>query len=209
MGYPSPPWILRGYGLQTVQQVECDRLRPLLPSSLEMVSLLPGYTAGGLFVACYGYGSTLEYNELIVVGGLVRYGSTVGAWISHIYVDNPDSVAGGREIWGLPKELAEFSWSSSRNEVTVRQGDRTLCRLQTHWQLPLWTQQLPIPVISQDGMNLLHFEGKANAQFSLTSATATIFPESPFASLNLGTPLLSVYCPTLQLRVEAPQSIRS
>jgi acetoacetate decarboxylase len=46
-------------------------------------------------------------------------------------VDNPDSVAGGREIWGLPKELAEFSWLGGDRvltflsvRLTVRQNNK-------------------------------------------------------------------------------------
>jgi acetoacetate decarboxylase len=71
----------------------------------------------------------LEYSELIVIAGLVRYSGQIGGWVSHIYVDNADSVAGGRNIWGLPKELAEFIWekntsanSAFKNRLLVRQG---------------------------------------------------------------------------------------
>jgi acetoacetate decarboxylase len=45
----------------------------------------------------------LEYNELIIIAAVLGYKGKFGAWISHIYVDNPDSVAGGREIWGYLK----------------------------------------------------------------------------------------------------------
>lgn len=70
--------------------------------------MAPGWTFGGVYCAHYGAGSTLEYLELIVIPGLVRRGHRLGAWISHIYVDDAQSVAGGRSIWALPKELAEF-----------------------------------------------------------------------------------------------------
>ena len=71
---------------------------------------------GGILLADYA-GGTLAYHELIVFAGLV---------VSHIYVDSEQSMRGGREIWRLPKELAEFTWS--RSAVEVRQDGRVLLR---------------------------------------------------------------------------------
>jgi hypothetical protein len=71
---------------------------------------------GGIFLADYT-GGTLAYHELIVFSGLV---------VSHIYVDSEESMRGGREIWKLPKEMAEFTWS--RSAVEVRQDDKVLFR---------------------------------------------------------------------------------
>ena len=48
-------------------------------------------------------GGTLAYHELIVFS----HATTRGMVISHIYVDAEQSMHGGREIWGLPKELAD------------------------------------------------------------------------------------------------------
>ncbi|HVF16551.1 MAG TPA: acetoacetate decarboxylase family protein, partial [Steroidobacteraceae bacterium] len=64
----------------------------------------------------YGAGSTLQYHELIVAPALVRLGWRMGAWISHIYVDSEMSMLAGREIWGLPKQLAAFHWSGAGAE---------------------------------------------------------------------------------------------
>ena len=83
--------------------------RAFVPDGLELVSAA-GRTAGGVLLARYGDGATLGYDELIVFAGAVRAGGRRGMWVSHIYVDLPASVAGGRRIWGLPKELAEFGW---------------------------------------------------------------------------------------------------
>jgi hypothetical protein len=71
---------------------------------------------GGIMLADYA-GGTLRYHELIVFSGLV---------VSRIYVDSPESMRGGRAIWRLPKELAEFDYS--RTAVEVRQGGRVLLR---------------------------------------------------------------------------------
>ncbi|MEM5838755.1 acetoacetate decarboxylase family protein, partial [Pediococcus acidilactici] len=125
-----------------MQLIDIDRVRPLIPSELEIISVWPGKTLGGIYLSYYGSGSVLEYSELIVIAAFVGYKGKFGGWVSHIYVDNPDSVAGGREVWGLPKELAEFTWEGGvsaaqpealapRKEarVTVSQGNRLLCSL--------------------------------------------------------------------------------
>lgn len=127
MAYPPAPWQLQGYAIQTLHLLDIARSRPLVPAELEIISVWPGKTVGGIYLCAYGSGSVLEYNELIVVPAFVQYAGKWGAWISHIYVDNVDSVAGGREIWGLPKEMADFTWQENR--VDVRIGDRLLCSL--------------------------------------------------------------------------------
>jgi hypothetical protein len=70
---------------------------------------------GGVMLANYTEG-TLAYHELIVF--------RPGWVVSHISVDSEESMRGGRAIWKLPKELAEFTYS--RSYVEVRQDGRTL-----------------------------------------------------------------------------------
>jgi acetoacetate decarboxylase len=125
MTYPQAPWKLQGYALQTLNAVNIEDSRSFVPPELEIISIFPGKTLGGVYLSAYESGSILEYNELIVVAALVSYKGKIGSWISHIYVDNEDSVAGGREIWGLPKEMAQFTWTS--NSVSVSQQEKQLC----------------------------------------------------------------------------------
>ena len=205
MSYPQAPWTLQGYAYQTLQLLECDRVRPLIPSELNLVSVFPGQTIGGVYLSNYGAGSVLEYSELIVVAALVSYGGKIGGWVSHIYVDNPDSVAGGREIWGLPKEMAEFTWTD--RSVTVKQGDRLLCQLKYNWQ----SFGLPIPLgassFSSLGSNLLLFPAQLNARLSLVSSQLEIPLESPFGGLNIGQPWLTVYADQMQLTAGVPSVV--
>ncbi|WP_416666306.1 acetoacetate decarboxylase family protein [Egbenema bharatensis] len=208
MTYPQPPWLLRGYAIQTLQLVEIDRIRPHIPSELEIISVFPGKTIGGIYLAAYGDGSTLTYNELIVVGAMVHKGTNFGGWISHIYVDHPDSIAGGRQIWGLPKEQADFTWNHQGPlSVTVQQGNQTLCRLESRWQIPGWSQPLTVPVISTKASHLACFNGQANFKVHLANAALFIPPESPFAPLKLDKPMLSFYCNPLELVANPPSLI--
>ncbi|MCU0543202.1 MAG: acetoacetate decarboxylase family protein [Oscillatoriaceae cyanobacterium Prado104] len=213
MVYTPAPWKLQGYALQTLQLVDVARVRPLVPSELEIISLLPGKTLGGVYISSYGLGSVMEYNELIVVSAIVHFSGKWGAWISHIYVDNPNSVAGGREIWHLPKELAQFSWEGSDSvkasnlgyRVTVRQGNCYLCSLNYSKQ----TLAVPLPlsgnVFSVDRSHLLLFKGEFTSQIGLIKGELEIPNESHFASLNLGQPLLTAACNKMRLTVQAPE----
>lgn len=207
MAYPPAPWTLKGYALQTLQPVSLKRLTSLIPAELEVVSLWPGQTLGGIYAATYGLGSTLEYNELIVIGAVVRYGRQLGAWISHIYVDHPDSVAGGREVWGLPKALAQFTWDAKKQSVQVHQGKQLLCDLSRNWKLPGWRQPLSFSTFSSLGSDLLCFEAKSNAHFCLAGIKLQVPATSPIAALDLEQPWLGVDCPQLHLVAGVPRVI--
>jgi len=208
MTYPQAPWTLQGYSIQSLQPVDIEQVRPAIPTELEIISVFPGKTLGGVYIASYDTGSSLLYNELIVVGALVRYANQVGAWVSHIYVDNPDSVAGGREIWGLPKQLAQFTWEQgSQKRVSVYQGNQLLCRFEYGWQIPAWRQPLEVTSFSTLDANLLSFEARASANFSLLRAELQVPSGSPFHHLNLAHPRLVFYADQLRLSVSSPQRL--
>lgn len=211
MTYPPAPWKLQGYALQTLHLIDVKNSRPLIPPELEIVSIFPGKTLGGVYLSAYETGSILEYNELIVVAALVRYRGKVGAWISHIYVDNLDSVAGGREIWGLPKEIAKFIWE--KDNVSVYQSERQLCNLkyQKGWLSfsTWWQQALSGDVFGELGSELLLFTGQFKSQLKIVIGNLAIPSTSPFACLNLAQPLITLNCQKLELVAGVPKEIGS
>lgn len=208
MNYPSPPWNLKGYAVQTLNFIDIERAKPFIPSELGIVSVLPGKTLGGIYLSAYVSGS-LQYNELIVVPGLTRYEGKIGAWISHIYVDSEASVAGGREIWGLPKEMAQFTWE--RDRVTAKQNDRLLCGLnfQPSWlNLSTWWQpQFSANAFGGLDTNLLLFSNNFAANIVMLSGKATIPQNTPFASLNLSQPQFTFKLNQLNLTTGVPKII--
>lgn len=205
MTYPQAPWTLQGYAIVTLQLIDIVRVRALIPSELDIISVWPGKTVGGVYVASYS-DSVLQYNELIVVAAMTRRANKFGAWISHIYVDHPDSVAGGREIWGLPKELAQFTWEQ-QSCVHVSQGDQLLCSLNHEWQLPSWRQQLTGYTFSTLDTDLLHFEAKSDLSLCLGGAKLQVPRESPFFEVGLSKAWLNFYCDRLRLVVNPPEVV--
>ncbi|MDM9381117.1 acetoacetate decarboxylase family protein [Chlorogloeopsis sp. ULAP01] len=204
MFYPPAPWILQGYALISLHLLNIDRVRHLIPSELEIISVWSGKTVGGVYLSYYGSESELEYSELIVVPAFVGYRGTVGGWVSHIYVDNPDSVAGGREIWGLPKELAQFTWEKD-NSVIVRQNNQILCNLKYDQPLFAWRQWLGGSSFSTKNSELLTFIAELESNLGLISSKLEVPVESPFSSLGFAQPFLSVQCDRMSLRVRSPE----
>ena len=205
-GYPAPPWHLQGAAFQMLQLVDSRRARLFVPYGLKIVSIWPGKTLGGIVLASYGSGSDLEYNELIAFPALVRCGSKWGVWISHIYVDNENSLLGGREIWGLPKQWAQFTQEET-GRIVVRQGDETLCALEQGKHRQLWRQKLNLPAFSVQGTGLLYFRSKLDTRLSRMDARWEIPQESPFTALGFGQGGVTLCYEPMQIDVPAPKDV--
>ena len=93
--FPSPPWQMNAQmwlSLFAVRRTgRADR---------------PGGMYGAAFVD-YQEGSVLTYHELLVAR-LVRDGRARRVRITDIWVDSPTSLAGGRSLWAIPKDLADL-----------------------------------------------------------------------------------------------------
>lgn len=103
--YPPEPWDLRGLGYVSLWLVPTHVL-PVLPTGVRAVSVLGKSVVATGFVD-YQPGGLLPYHEFLAAP-LVRKGASVGLSITDIWVDSPASRAGGRELWGIPKDLADF-----------------------------------------------------------------------------------------------------
>jgi acetoacetate decarboxylase len=204
MSYPAAPWRLKGYGLQTLHLVDIDRIRHLVPVHLQIFSCFPGKTLGSIYIGRYEAESTLHYSELIAVPALIHHHGKLGVWISHIYVDNPDSVAGGREIWGLPKQMAEFHWEGT-TAVVVKQDDRPFCQMRSSWQLPEIGHPIQVPAFSFVNHQLSQFSGKGEVRWRGGGVDLQIPGESQLK--DLGEPFGAIQLSALDLRVEPPVQV--
>lgn len=97
MGYPAAPWQMQGQ----------------LWLSLFRVRGVEGRPAGvyGAAFVSYEPGSELTYSEVLVA----RRGPDRAVTITDIWVDSPESVEGGRELWAIPKGLCEFTSGTERH----------------------------------------------------------------------------------------------
>jgi len=99
-------------------------------------------------------GGTLAYRELIVFSAPKLVGDRLGWVVSHIYVDDVRSRSGGREIWNLPKEPAEFSLAPGRFEA--RQDGELLVEARIRRRPGFLPLTIPAPAIGElDGRPVL------------------------------------------------------
>lgn len=96
MDYPPAPWHMHG-------QLWLSLFR------VRGVPDRPDGVYGAAFVS-YEDPSPLTYSELLIA----RPAEDKRVTISDIWVDSPASVAGGRELWAIPKGLCDFTLESSR-----------------------------------------------------------------------------------------------
>jgi acetoacetate decarboxylase len=110
MGYPPSPWQLRGQlhlSLWLPPATEVPRLPAAVGSAARLITVAGRAIVGTAWVD-YQPGSVLEYRELLAAVA-VRRGLRPAVTITHIWVDNESSRDGGRELWGIPKDLATLA----------------------------------------------------------------------------------------------------
>lgn len=184
LAYPLTPWCLRGHAVCSLHLLDIPQVTAFVPPKLSVVPVLPGKTLGGVYLAAYGAGSVLAYSELIVVSALVRHRRRLGARVSHIYVDDPRSAVSGREVWGLPKLLAELVWDEPPGTAVVRQGERLLCTLRPTRRLPLGRLPVFLPAFSRK-RKLMWLRGTGAARLGLAEENVRYSPYEPFLGPGL------------------------
>lgn len=195
VSYPPEPWQLGGSMLMTawrlpaaVVRAEAERYVP------EGVQLL---TVGGrafMFTAFVRYtpGSVLSYDELLVAA-VARRGTAPVAVIPHIWVDSPASVAGGRELWGIPKGLADFTQSWENPLVASASVDgRELASVRASQgvRLPGW-RRLPMPTAQRLDGHDAFADVQSLGRLHLGSAAWTFPDDSPLAFLGRAKPVVT------------------
>jgi acetoacetate decarboxylase len=174
MAYPEPPWHLNG-------------------ELIVVPALVKPRALGGVLLANYTSG-TLAYHELIVFS----HATARGMAISHIYVDDEQSLRGGHEIWSLPKELATFEYGATR--FVARQNDDTLLSARIRRRPGRVPMLVPAPIVSDAGTTL----GRAWVKAAPALVTLEVPPGSPFAALGLDGTHLALAGDDLRLSMPAP-----
>ncbi|WP_392959099.1 acetoacetate decarboxylase family protein [Streptomyces sp. LN245] len=103
--YPEEPWHLAGQMYLSLWLVPARELPPVADGTRPVT--VAGRGAVGAAWVVYENDSVLHYNELLRAV-LVRDGRRPRVCVTDIWVDSAASMAGGRELWGIPKEMADF-----------------------------------------------------------------------------------------------------
>lgn len=124
VAYPPQPWHLGGRLSLTLWRVPTadlpGRFTAAVPPGARPLAAR-GHTLVGTAFVRYHAGGVLSYDELLAAVP-VRDGLGVAVTIPAIWVDSRASQAGGRRLWGIPKELAEFDRLETPDGLAVTAG---------------------------------------------------------------------------------------
>ena len=209
--YPSEPWDLRGQMYLSVFAVPRAALAPLpaplaatapagrpggSPSAVRLVSVGARALVGAAWVS-YEPGGVLQYRELLAAV-LTHERGRPRVTITEIWVDSVASRDGGRELWGIPKDLAELTVSPATASAAgiagavFSRGVRLPGRWPTDMRLAqaLKGEICRTPVRGRAGVRL----GRATWRFD---------PAGPLGYLRGRRPLLTVTLADFRLRFGA------
>ncbi|MFK3983833.1 acetoacetate decarboxylase family protein [Micromonospora sp. NPDC050397] len=201
MTYPAEPWDLRGQMYVSVWSVPHAELPPL-PEELTRVArrvTIGGRGLVGTAWAEYQPPGVLRYRELLAAT-LIRIGARPAVTVTGIWVDSEVSRAGGRELWGIPKELADLEMTASAGPpggrsitTTARAASRAIarCLIRPGRRLP---GRWPLRLLAAQPVDAEVRFTPARCRAVLTGATArwTVEPRGPLAYLAHRRPMFTV-----------------
>ncbi|MBV1852657.1 acetoacetate decarboxylase family protein [Catellatospora tritici] len=200
MAYPPQPWSLRGQLYVSVWAVPVADLPPIPPEVTAAVRLvrLGRYALVGTAWVDYQPGGDMAYRELLGAV-LMRAGfSRPRVTITHIWVDSVDSRDGGRELWGIPKDLADFELSDT-DAAAVTAGQPIATATIRRSRLAL---RLPIGFRVTQALNgrALTTPVRARARCGPARLNWQIASDGPLGFLSGRRPLLSLAAADFDMR---------
>lgn len=184
--YPAEPWDLHGHAHVGVWLVPAEDLPAPHSSATRPITLFGrGIVSAAFFV--YERPSPLTYDEIMATV-LVREGWRPRVSITHIWVDSAASRDGGRALWAIPKELADFDVAPHRSYDADGIGSLTVSRVR---RLPF---RVPLAFrIAQDRAGTLQVSPvRGRIRPGLTRGRWSFAADGPIAFLAGRRPLLTL-----------------
>ena len=173
-----PPWTLTGNGIVLIAHFPEAFVRTQGFLAPYQQRAYRGWV-GAVMLVNYATSPVGSYQELLFIPGLFRLGNTTNFSISKIYVSTEDSVWNGRRNWGIPKELADFSFVSNPDgsrTIWVRcAGQPVLTVRAKAWgpRFPITTKLLPGFRIVQERLRTDESTAEPDGSLLLTHPSAT------------------------------------
>ena len=125
--YPPSPWDLTGHSYTGLWLLPKRLAPPPHSASTKPITIFGRAIVCAAFFV-YEEPSPLTYDEIMSTV-LVRDGWKVRVSITHIWVNSEASLAGGRELWAIPKDLAEFDVAAHASYAAQGIGSLSLGRV--------------------------------------------------------------------------------
>ncbi|MFP4456658.1 MAG: acetoacetate decarboxylase family protein [Clostridia bacterium] len=193
----SAPWELSGRGFITLYKFDKNFLSKtnIIPKFLKE-RRLKGF--GAIMFVEYEESPVGPYYELLFIPGKFVIGNKKLATISKIYVSTQESVDGGINNWGIPKEIADFEVhdiDKSRTSITVEKDDQLIASFvfkETFMPIPVSTNILKYPLIQKrkDKFYLTDFKGSGKGKMAIIEEQK--FNDKNFPNIENFTPIISV-----------------
>ncbi len=124
--FPPAPWKLTAHAYVGTFLMPSKDLNEAAPPNTKPLRLFGRSVVGAAFFV-YEEPSPLTYNEIMATM-LVRHGWRIRVTVTNIWVDSEASRDGGRALWAIPKELAEFEIKPAVSYVAATIGTLTVKR---------------------------------------------------------------------------------
>ncbi|MDQ4142091.1 MAG: acetoacetate decarboxylase family protein [Bacteroidota bacterium] len=143
---------------------------------------------GAVMLMNYSNSPVGPYQELLFIPGVLKVNGKFTFTVSKIYVSTLASAWNGRENWGIPKELADFSLQMNEDGTLAYEVKKegkiffTACAKPFGMRLPVTTKLFPWARIVQQLRNqflLTKIKATGHAQFASTRtihAVTNFFP---------------------------------
>lgn len=184
--YPAEPWDLHGHAYVGVWLIPRAHLPAAHSPATRPITIFGrGIVSAAFFV--YEQPSPLTYDEVMSTV-LVRDGWRPRVSITHIWVNSPASRDGGRNLWAIPKELAEFEVAPHEHYLAKGIGWLRVGRFR---RLPFG---LPLGfTIAQDRGGILAVAPvRGRIRGGIGAASWSFSPDGPLAFLSGRRPLLTL-----------------
>jgi hypothetical protein len=184
--YPPEPWDLHGHAYIGAWLVPvADVPAPHSPATKPITIFGRGIVGAAFFV--YEQPSPLTYNEIMATV-LVRDGWRVRVSITHIWVDSEASRDGGRDLWAIPKQLADFDVVPHASYSAQGIGSLVLRRVR---RLP-WMLPAGFTIAQDQHGSLLVSPVAGRMRLGTASARWSFAPDGPLSFLHGRRPLLTL-----------------
>jgi hypothetical protein len=174
---------------------------PALPPAVRVLRLFNRAFIGTAWVD-YQPGGDMSYRELLSAV-LTRDGWRPRVTITHIWVDSAASRDGGRELWGIPKDLASFSFSAGAASAVTPDGPIASSLLSGRGLPP----RLPagFRVVQDLAGRAVTTPVRSTARYGPARVAWTVAPGGPLRFLAGRRPLLSFVAADFRMRFGAAQ----
>ncbi|GAA1226069.1 acetoacetate decarboxylase family protein [Prauserella halophila] len=200
--YPPEPWHLTANAYLSLWTVPAAEL-PRLPATQRPVTV-----GGAAFVvtAWFDYlpSGQLSYRELLAAVA-VRGGRTPTGTITEIWVDSPSSQAGGRELWAVPKDLADLQLTHGRTVTATASTAADWVATAAFSPRPSLPARLPMNVAirQQAACGPRTAAVRSTAKPGAATAAWNINPDGPLGYLAGRTPVVSAHLSDARIRFGA------